>query len=307
VLTSGGELDVAAASLSGATSLLHGHLPYGHIAGGVIHGDTYPLLNYVFFVPGAAWRPVTDLWSDLSGALLVTALAAVAAAVAMRKLGGLRAAIAWLAFPPVLIAAAAGSNDVVLAALLAWLLVAALDARRSGLLLAVAAWTKVVPLVLAPLWLARRDRRRAVLPALALSVALCGALIALGGPGAIGHMVHALSFQFERGSFFAPWQLFSIEWLQPVVQAVVIATVVWIVVRMWGDADVWRQPARLAGLCGALLLGLQLSASHWYYLYMAWGLPFVAVALLVTADRQGRITDVAGGEQGARAPLLRGD
>ncbi|MFL5884752.1 MAG: hypothetical protein ACJ77M_06740 [Thermoleophilaceae bacterium] len=287
VLSSDGEIDVATASLSGATRLLHWQLPYGHIAGGVVHGDTYPLLNYLLYVPGAAWRPVTDVWSDVSGALLVTALAGVAAAVAMRKLGGLRAAVAWLAFPPVLLAAASGSNDVVVAALLAWLLVAAADRRRSALLLTAAAWTKVVPLVLAPVWLARRDRRREILlPALALSAVLCGFLVTLGGPGAIGSMIHALSFQLERASFFAPWQLFSIEWLQPIAQAAVIAAMVWVALEVRRDPAIWHDPARIAGLCGALLLGLQLSASHWYFLYLPWAFPFVAVALLPSVVRE---------------------
>jgi hypothetical protein len=284
-LTSTGTTDVAAASLSGATRLLHGQLPYGHIAGGVVHGDTYPLLNYVFYLPGALWTPVTDAWSDTSGALLVTALAALAGALAMRRLAGTRAVLAWLAFPPVLLAASSGSNDVVLAACLAWLLVLAADARRSAGLLAVAAWTKVVPLVLAPLWLARRRKRWTLLPAVALSAVLCAYLVAVGGPGELGRMVSDLSFQFQRGSFFAPWDTLSVEWLQPIVQAAVLTCLAWVVLRVRHDHLLWREPARVAGLCGALVLAVQLSANHWSWLYLPWAFPFVAAALLFGESR----------------------
>ncbi|HEX5145866.1 MAG TPA: hypothetical protein VFV85_02500, partial [Conexibacter sp.] len=40
-------VDVAQAVMEGATLLLHGTLPYGHLPGDVFHGDTYPLLSYV--------------------------------------------------------------------------------------------------------------------------------------------------------------------------------------------------------------------------------------------------------------------
>src|SRR4051812_23754583 len=113
-LTSTGETDVAAASLSGATNLIHGQVPYGNIAEGIVHGDTYPLLTYVFYVPGALWLPVTDVFSDLSGALPIAAVAALLSAWGLQRIAArltssptapLRASLAWLSFPPVLLAA----------------------------------------------------------------------------------------------------------------------------------------------------------------------------------------------------------
>jgi hypothetical protein len=85
-LTSTGETDVAAASLSGATKLIHGDVPYGHITEGIVHGDTYPLLTYVLYVPGALWMPVTDAFSDLSGALPITAAAALLGAWGLNRI-----------------------------------------------------------------------------------------------------------------------------------------------------------------------------------------------------------------------------
>ena len=108
-LTSTVQSTVAAASLAGATDLLHSQLPYGHIPY-VLHGDAYPLLNYVLYLPGAALAPVSEPWSSLSGALPVTAAATLITAGAMwslatRVLGGsrasgVRAVMAWLASSP---------------------------------------------------------------------------------------------------------------------------------------------------------------------------------------------------------------
>src|SRR2546423_4107901 len=49
-------------------------------------------------------------------------------------------------------------RSLLLAAVLAWALLAAARPGRAWLLLAAGAWIKVVPLVLAPLWLARTGR-----------------------------------------------------------------------------------------------------------------------------------------------------
>lgn len=292
-LTSNGESDVAAASLSGATDLLHGVLPYGHIIAGVVHGDTYPLLNYALYIPGAALHPVTEAWSDLSGSLSIAVLAALAATLALaalqrrlapaRPLAPYRTALAWLCFPPVLLSASGGSNDIVLAALLAGTLALASRPGRSTLLLAAAIWAKVVPLILVPLWLCEPARRRgrALAGAIALSAGLLAWLLALGGPGAARAMLDAIAFQFQRGSFDAPWYTFSVQWLQPAVQAALLVCVVWLVARARREPGLVRDPARFAGACGALLLGLQLSGNYWTWSYLPWAFPFVAVALLM--------------------------
>jgi hypothetical protein len=292
-LTSTGESDVAAASLSGATDLIHGHLPYGHIAEGIVHGDTYPLLTYVFYIPGALWMPVTDAFSDLSGALPITAIAAlvgawglhrIAARLATTPTAPLRAVLAWLSFAPVLLAASAGSNDVVLAAFVVWLLALAGTAGRSSLVLAAACWTKVVPLVLVPVWLARlrgRDLWLALGGLGAVSAGVAGWLLALGGAGAVGEMVDALSFQFQRASFHAPWRPFGLDWLQAILQAALLALLALATVRAWRDRSLRTDIRQLAGLSGALLLGVQLTANYWTWAYLPWAFPAVAVALLL--------------------------
>jgi hypothetical protein len=293
-LTSTGESDVAAASLSGATNLIHGQLPYGHIAEGVVHGDTYPLLTYVFYVPGALWMPVTDAFSDLSGALPVTAAAALLSAWGVQRIAArltssptapLRASLAWLSFPPVLLAASQGSNDLVLAALVVWLLALAGQTGGSSLLLAGACWAKVVPLILVPVWLARlrgRHLRVALVALVGISGALIAWVLALGGGAAIGDMVDALSFQFQRASFHAPWHPFALSWLQTILQAALLALLALATVRAWGNRRLRTDLPRLAGLSGALLLGVQLTANYWTWAYLPWAFPCIAVALLIT-------------------------
>ena len=70
-VTSTGPSDVAFAALAGATDLVHGVVPYGHIPGFILHGDTYPLLTYAVYVPAAAVMPVTDLF-EMKVGLAVT-------------------------------------------------------------------------------------------------------------------------------------------------------------------------------------------------------------------------------------------
>jgi hypothetical protein len=301
-LTSSGYTDVAAASLEGATDLLHGVLPYGHVQL-AFHGDTYPLLNYLLYVPGALWLPVSNAFSDLSGSLPTTAVASLLVALALYRVAGsreiaagtqearedrrLRTMLAWLAFPPVLLAASGGSNDLLLAACLAWMLALRTRAGSSMLLLAMGVWVKLVPLILLVIWIPyrRRDLTRTCAAGVALSLALTALLLALGGLGGVSAMLSALSFQFQRGSFFAPWYTFGLQWLQPLVQAGVLAVLLACILRIRSDPSARTDTIRVAALAGALLLGVQLAANYWTWSYLPWVLPFLAVALFMADDR----------------------
>src|SRR5208282_3671475 len=76
-------------------------------------------------------------------------------------------------------------------------------------------------------------------------------------------------------------------------------------VRDW--QMLWRDPVRVAGIAGGVLLGLQLSANQWTYTYLPWAFPFVAVALLL--ERGGARSSegaLSASENGAaRAPAPR--
>jgi hypothetical protein len=301
-------VDVGQAVMEGATQIVHGTLPYGHMPGDVFHGDVYPLLSYAVYAPLATVMPVRDDWDVANGALIVAALSAIAGAWLLARIvgrasastrdldrpddaaraAGLRAALAWLALPPLLVAASTGTSDVLLGALLLAALALVRRPLASVAAILVAGSFKVVPFALLPIWLARlRGRRLAA--ALALTAA-CGvltvvALVALGGTSAPGQMLHAIAYQADRRTLHSPWTLLGIEWLQPLGQAAVLALVAAATVRVRRDAALAKDPLRLAALAGAVLLGLQLTGNYWAYLYLAWVVPCIVVGLLADAPQ----------------------
>ncbi|MBS1870856.1 MAG: hypothetical protein JSS99_14475 [Actinobacteria bacterium] len=300
-------VDVGQALMEGATLLVHGTLPYGHMPGDVFHGDVYPLLSYAVYTPLALVMPVHDDWDVANGALIVAAVAAIAGAWLLARIGrrlaacpqpagereelaaraaGLRVALAWLTLPPLLIAVSTGTSDVLLGALLLAAIALARRPLASTATLLLAGWFKVVPFALLPIWLARlRGRRLAA--ALALTAASAAltliALVALGGAGAPRAMLHAVAFQAERRTLHSPWTLLHVEWLQPLGQAAVLALVAGATVQAWREPALAADPARLSALAGAVLLGLQLTGNYWTFLYLAWVVPCVLVGLVADA------------------------
>jgi hypothetical protein len=43
-----------------------------------------------------------------------------------------------------------------------------------------------------------------------------------------------------------------------------------------------KSPLQLAALTGALLIGFEIVLTHWFYLYIPWFFPFVAVAVIAS-------------------------
>jgi hypothetical protein len=294
-------VDVIYAVMEGATKLLHGVLPYGHLPGDVIHGDTYPILSYALYSPVAALAPVSSTWDSVDLALGVAVLAALASAEALlravgaglpllrssrdpqRELAGLRGAIAWLAFPPLLITVSTGTTDVVLAAMLVF---GVLLWRRPGIssgLVAAAAWFKLAPAALIPLWLAPLRGRRLAAAAgavAAVSAAMVALLVWLGGIHGPAAMIHAISFQFSRASPQSVWSVLGIEGLQPLMQAGLVALVAGAAVRLRRDSALSADRARIAALAAAVMLGLELSADYWAFLYVIWVVPLIGLSVL---------------------------
>jgi glycosyl transferase family 87 len=297
-------VDVGQAVMEGGTLLVHGVLPYGHMPGDVFHGDTYPLLSYLAYAPLALLMPVRDNWDDANGALVAAAASAIAVAWMLTRAlrarparfaappdeagedrtAGLRAALAWLAYPPLVVTVSSGTSDVLLAALLVGALLLAYRPLASTALVIVAGWFKLVPFALLPIWLARL-RGRALVAALALlaasAVATVALLVALGGTGAPGRMLQAMAYQLDRRTLNSLWtQLPAIAWLQPFTQAAVLALIAAATLRVRRDPALASDPVRLAGIAGAVLIGLQLCGYYWTYLYLAWAVPCIVLALL---------------------------
>ncbi len=297
-------VDVIYAVMEGATRLIHGVLPYGHMPTGVIHGDTYPILTYALYTPLALFEPVNSTWNSVYAGLAAAVFAAFLSAWAVFRIAagrstgargprpieaeqtGLRAALAWLTFPSLLITASTGTTDVALAAMLA---IAVLVWRRPALcagMVAVAGWFKLAPFALVPVALAPHRGRSLVraLAAIALvSLPMVALLLALGGIHGPADMLHSMSYQFTRGSEQSVWSPLGIEGLQPFAQGCVLGLVAGAAVKLRLEPALAQDRARMAALVAAILIGLQLSADYWAFLYLAWIMPLVGVSLL--ADR----------------------
>jgi hypothetical protein len=291
-VTSTGLSDVGFAGLAGATSLTHGALPYGHITSEIVHGDTYPLLTYVLYVPFALISPVDDSFDGMDGALHLNAICLVLTAVLMyrcgRRLtsreGGLLLAVAWLAFPPVLIAASGGGNDVPTALWPALALALWHRPVWSALALGVAGWVKAVPAIALVGRLAQlrgRDLAAACAAVAAVTAAVGVALLAIGGGHGPTQMLDALRFQVERGSYHSLWrQVGSLE-AQRAFEALTVGFIVWSGCLIATRPDLRSDLRRVAALIAADILLVQLGASYWTPAYLSWVMPFILVGLLL--------------------------
>jgi hypothetical protein len=285
-------IDVGSAVMEGATDVTQGILPYGHIPD-VLHGDTYPIASYLAYVPFAALSPVHTAWDNADATLFVAVAAALFAAWAAWRIvrragsstGGLRAAVALLAFPPLLATVSTGTTDVVLAGLL---ICTFLLWRRPGwasVALTGAVWFKAAPVLAMPFLLSRlraRDWLRACAAVVAVSGVCVGVLVTLGGLAGPARMLSAIGFQFTRSSPYTPWGLVGSVPLQQLAEALTLALVAGAAIRLRRDAPLAGDITRVAGLFGAVLLGAQIAASFWNYMYLVWALPFLILALFPT-------------------------
>jgi hypothetical protein len=290
-------IDVAYAAMEGATQIIHGLLPYGHMPGDVIHGDTYPILSYALYAPLAWVAPVGSILSPIDGMLDAAVLAAlVTAAVLYRaaagrrsrprdlraEAAGLRAAIAWLSFPPLMIIVSTGTTDVALGMMLAFAVLLWRRPAASMAVLALAGWFKLAPFALVPVWLAPLRGRRlagALGGFAAVSAATIGLVLALGGVHGPAAMLHAVAYQFSRSTLQSPWVALGITTLQPIGQACVLALIAAAAARLALSSELAADRARIAALSAAILIALQLVSNYWTFFYLAWILPLACLSL----------------------------
>jgi hypothetical protein len=265
-LVSSNVIDVGYSGVIGADKLAHLRDLYGSFPADNPQGDTYGPFAYLAYVPFEAIWPWQGTWDDLPAAHVAAATFDLACVAGLYRLGGLLPVYLWLTFPFTLLVANSGANDALTGAL-----VLAAVARCSGALTAAAALTKLAPLVLLPLL--ARSRRALAAAAGTLGAGLALILVTDGGLADFWH--RAIRFQAERDSPFSVWGLYDLGALQIVAQVVVAAFAV--------AAARVRAADRFA-LAAAVLLAAQLTAGHWFYLYLAWILPLVFVALLRRYD-----------------------
>jgi hypothetical protein len=334
-------IDVGYSGVIGADRIADQDPIYGNFPDDDQSGDTYGPVAYYAYVPFEQIFPWSGTWDDLPAAHAASIFFDLATIAGLFLLGrrlrrgrrgtelGILLAFAWAACPYTAFALESNTND----ALVSLTLVAALLCLTSpisrGIALALSGLTKFAPLALGPLfatygateggpegWL--RRYAKVVIPfaiAFAITV-LVVSFQALQDPGLSTFWHRTIGEQGGRDSPFSIWgQDHSLGWLQTLVKAAVVGLAVLVAFRPRR-----RDLVTVAALGAAVMIGMELTVDHWFYLYIPWFLPFLLVALLAAGvvplggDREEDLVDPASEpvvpdlDRGAHQPdvLVRG-
>jgi hypothetical protein len=289
-------IDIGVAGVVGADHVAHGQDLYnGAFAPGVgIRGDVYGPFNYLAYVPFEAVFPWNGHWGDVPAAHaasiafdLLTAIGLVALGRRLR-LGpagsalGISLSFAWLAYPFTLYTMNANTNDSLIAAVGVGALLAIASPPGRAAVLALGTAAKFGSAALAPLFATATGERRwrSALIFSVVFVGVCAVLILpfLPDGGLREFYDRTLGYQASRSSPFSVWGLApSVDFLRPVARGVAAALA--LAVAWWPRR---RAATQVAALAAAVLIAIQLGATHWFYFYVVWFLPFVLAALFAT-------------------------
>jgi Glycosyltransferase family 87 len=294
-------IDVGYSGVIGADRIADKEPIYGNFPDDDQSGDTYGPAAYYAYVPFEQIFPWSGTWDDLPAAHAASIFFDLATIAGLFLIGrrlrrgrrgtelGILLSFAWAACPYTAYALESNTND----ALVALTLVAALLCLTSpvprGITLGLSGLTKFAPLALGPLFAtfgATEGRgpgvvcryARVVIPfAVAFAVTiLVVSFQALQDPGLSTFWHRTIGEQGGRDSPFSIWgQDHSLGWLQAVVKAAVVGLAVLVAFR-----PKRRDHVTVAALGAAVLIGMELTIDHWFYLYVPWFLPFLLVALL---------------------------
>jgi hypothetical protein len=293
-------IDVGYSGVIGADRIADKDPVYGNFPSDDGSGDTYGPVAYYAYVPFEQVFPWSGTWDDLPAAHAASIFFDLATIAGLFLLGralrrgrrgtelGVLLAFAWTACPYTAFALQSNTND----ALVSLTLVAALLCLASpiprGISLALSGMTKFAPLALGPLFATYgatsghghfwRRYGKVVIPftiAFAVTV-LVVSFQALLDPGLSTFWHRTIAEQGGRDSPFSIWgQDHSLGWLQALVKAGVVVLALLVAFR-----PKVRDQVTVAALGAALLIGMELTIDHWFYLYIPWFLPFLLVAML---------------------------
>ncbi len=290
-----GVADIGYAGAVGADRIARGEAVCGNLPNDIPEGDTYGPVNYYAYVPFERIWPWSGEWDDVPAAH-AAAITFDIATFALLILLGLRIrpgpagrrlaatlAFGWAAYPYTAFALEANSNDGLVAMLLAAILVLLARPALRGALASLATFAKFAPAVLAPMLLTYERRSRSLL-LFAAAFAAVSALAMLWpaiDPGLKTFWDRTIAFQGGRNSPFSIWgQAPSLEWLR---SALLGATAVLSLALAFVPRR--KSLVQVAALGAALVIALQITMHHWFYLYIPWFYPLLLVALAAVSVR----------------------
>ncbi len=329
-----GVADIGYASVVGADRTTHGESLYGHFPDDISQGDTYGPVTYYAYVPFELVFPWGGSWDDLPAAhaasfafdllvfgLLIWLGIRIRPGPAGRRLAAILA-FGWAAYPYTAYALESNTNDPLVALLLVAVLLALSRPVARGALAAAATLAKLAPAVLAPMLLTYKPERSTTADRVAteegvrertprpqdslfgrpaLLFVLGFALVSVAAllwpaldPGLKTFYERTVEFQGDRDSPFSIWgQVPSLEWLHTVVLVATAGLSLFLAFRPRRKSLV-----QVAALGAALVIALQITMQHWFYLYIDWFYPLLLVALAA-------VTTTAAAEAPEPAPARR--
>jgi hypothetical protein len=235
-----------------------------------------------------------------------------------RRLGAILA-FGWAAFPYTAYVLSSDSNDALVSALLVATMVLLAKPLWRGVTLSLAVWVKFIPLMLAPMLLAYRPdpelapslpasepsataansgdgsvtgehgvrarirraqdvvfSRSALLFAVGFTVVTVAAMLwPTINPGLKVFYERTIAAQAGRSSPFSVWG--QDESLEPLRDAILLATGLLAIALAFVPRR--KSLLQVAALGAALLIGVQITLHHWFYLYIVWFFPLMLIAL----------------------------
>jgi hypothetical protein len=307
-LADSGAIDVGYAGVVGADRIAHGEQLYDNFPADVSEGDTYGPVNYYAYVPFERIWPWSGSWDDLPAAhgaavlfdlgtfaLLILLGYRIRPGPAGRRLGA-TLAFGWAAYPYTAYALESNTNDTLVALLLVAILCVLARPVARGALTALATLTKFAPLLLAPMLMTYRPppestgrlckpRGNKVDPRFILGFIAAAALVMLWpaiNPGLHTFYDRTIAYQADRHSPFSIWG--QVSGLEPLRVAILVAVAVLAIALAFRPRG--KTLTQVAALGAALLIGAQLTAQHWFYLYIVWFYPLLLVALATLGEER---------------------
>jgi hypothetical protein len=296
-----GTTDIGYAGVVGADRIAHGEPIYGNFPDDISQGDTYGPVDYLAYVPFERIWPWSGEWDDLPAshaASVVFDLATFALLILLglrirpgppgRRLAAILA-FGWAAYPYTAFALESNSNDGLVAMLLVATMLALARPLARGATSALATFAKFAPAVLVPMLLTYRPSDDALSETsatggsrapIAFALSFLAVTVAVMAwptidPGLATFYERTISFQGGRNSPFSIWG--QVSWLEPLRDALLVGTAALSLLLAFRPRR--KSAVQVAALAAAVLIALQITMHHWFYLYIVWFYPLLLLAL----------------------------